>query len=580
MRVACYARYSSDLQRDTSIEDQLTVARRYAAEQGWTVPENQIYTDAGISGASVEGRPGLKALLAAAATQPRPFDVLLVDDSSRIARDIADAIRVLQQLKFLRVRVIYISQGIDSDSEQVDALVTVHGLIDSLYLKELAKKIKRGLAGQLERGFATGSKTYGYRTLPVPDLSGRKNSDGTPALLGKRIEIVEEDADIVRRIFEWAADGLGAMRIVERLNEAEIPGPRGGRWCKNAILRLLRNERYRGRQVWGQHTFEKEPGTNRRIRREVPREKWGVVERPDLRIISDELWEQTQSVRTEVRKSVAPKGNLARGRDARFHSKHLFTGFMKCGVCGGAITSVSGGKGSPRYGCRRSWHDGVGACSNRLTIRAKVADATLIVRLQQILLEPRTVEYVTREVGKALTKELNRRPERESAIREQLQHERKKLKNLVSAIEGGAHAPSLVAALREREATVERLQRDLASLEETGNLETRIEVLPSWVKRQLEDLASLLKEKPERLKAELRRLNLRLTIHPVEARPRPYLRAEGNCDLRALAYSGPLSAAVGSSLERAGRVRSWSPARFTPPARAAIGRASRSTAPP
>ena len=54
-------------------------------------------------------------------------------DSSRIARDIADAIRVMQTLKFLGVRVIYISQGIDSDSDQADALVAVHGLIDSLY---------------------------------------------------------------------------------------------------------------------------------------------------------------------------------------------------------------------------------------------------------------------------------------------------------------------------------------------------------------------------------------------------------------------------------------------------------------
>jgi len=79
MRVACYARYSSDLQRETSIEDQLTVARRYVGERGWTVEDGHIYTDAGISGASIEGRGGLQALLAAAAQQPRLFDVVLVE---------------------------------------------------------------------------------------------------------------------------------------------------------------------------------------------------------------------------------------------------------------------------------------------------------------------------------------------------------------------------------------------------------------------------------------------------------------------------------------------------------------------
>src|SRR4051812_177759 len=167
MRVCCYARYSSDLQRETSIEDQLRVARRYADEHQWVVDETQIYTDAGITGASIDGRPGLQALLAAAARQPRPFDALLVDDSSRVARDIADAIRVLQTLKFFGVRVIYISQHIDSADEQAETLVAVHGMVDSLYLKEAAKKIKRGLEGQHARGFATGSRTYGYRTVPV-----------------------------------------------------------------------------------------------------------------------------------------------------------------------------------------------------------------------------------------------------------------------------------------------------------------------------------------------------------------------------------------------------------------------------
>jgi site-specific DNA recombinase len=73
---------------------------------------------------------------------------VLVDDRSRISRDIADAIRVMQRLKFWDIRVLYLSQGIDSDSEQAESLVAVHGLVDSLYLRELAKKVIRGLAGR------------------------------------------------------------------------------------------------------------------------------------------------------------------------------------------------------------------------------------------------------------------------------------------------------------------------------------------------------------------------------------------------------------------------------------------------
>src|SRR5688572_413070 len=82
VRTACYARFSSDLQRATSIDDQVRECREYAERQGWGWQPKQVYSDSAISGSSIEGRNGLQALLAAAMTQPRPFDALLVDDSS------------------------------------------------------------------------------------------------------------------------------------------------------------------------------------------------------------------------------------------------------------------------------------------------------------------------------------------------------------------------------------------------------------------------------------------------------------------------------------------------------------------
>ena len=180
--------------------------------------EDCVYSDAGISGASLDGRPGIQALLTASRQRPLPFDVLLVDDSSRVARDLADALRVMQELRFVGVRVVYISQGIDSASEQAETLVTVHGLVDGLYLREMAAKIRRGLAGQAERGFSTGARVFGYRSVPVLDPSGRSGPDGHPLLLGKRWEIHEAEAAIVRQVFEWYARGIGVGTIVARLN--------------------------------------------------------------------------------------------------------------------------------------------------------------------------------------------------------------------------------------------------------------------------------------------------------------------------------------------------------------------------
>src|SRR5262245_42957044 len=122
MRCAAYARFSSDLQRATSIEDQLAVARRYASERCWVLLEDCIFADAALTGVSLD-RPGLQALRSAAAHRPLRFDVLLVDDTSRVSRDLADAVRLLQDLKFAGVRVIYISQNIDRASEQAETLI-------------------------------------------------------------------------------------------------------------------------------------------------------------------------------------------------------------------------------------------------------------------------------------------------------------------------------------------------------------------------------------------------------------------------------------------------------------------------
>lgn len=99
-RCAIYARYSSDLQRASSIDDQLRRCREYASRQGWTVMEEFVLADRAVSAASVAGRDGLQRLIKAAKAKSRPFDCLLVDDTSRLARDLSDALRTVKILEF------------------------------------------------------------------------------------------------------------------------------------------------------------------------------------------------------------------------------------------------------------------------------------------------------------------------------------------------------------------------------------------------------------------------------------------------------------------------------------------------
>jgi DNA invertase Pin-like site-specific DNA recombinase len=526
MRCACYARYSSDLQRETSIEDQLSVAREYANRHAWVVLNDHTYTDAGISGASLEGRPGIQALLAATRQRPLPFDVLLVDDSSRVARDLADALRVMQELRFAGVRVIYISQGIDSASEQAETLVTVHGLVDGLYLREMAAKIRRGLAGQADRGYHTGARVFGYRSIAVPDPSGRLGPDGRPLLLGKRLEIEESEAAVVRQVFTWYAEGVGVTSITARLNAA---GKR--RFSYTAVRNILWNQKYIGRYIWNQRRFERRPGSRAKVARLLPENEWKVYERPELRIVDETTWQRVQTRLTEVRSRVAPSG-LMRGRDAVLHSRHLFSGFMRCGTCGGTVTTVSGGYGTPRYGCQRASKQGAASCANRLTIRAKVADAALLAGLRAFLLEERTIEYVTAALSARLNALIDERPRLKAlkvAERETLE---RKLTHLVQAIEDGAATSALFTAMKTREREIATLEAEIQELD--GPLSDRLAVIPSWVRSQVADVAKLLSDAPERAKSEFQRLGVAFTLSPIRDEGRPFLRAEAQTDLSVL----------------------------------------------
>src|SRR5687767_2061440 len=129
MTCAIYARYSSARQNPLSVEDQIRKCVEFADSQGWQVPEQYIYSDAAISGAGAD-RPGFDRMLSEALAATHKFDVLLLDDTSRLSRSLADSLRTMERLNFAGVRVIAVSQGVDTANQQADVLMTVHGLVD------------------------------------------------------------------------------------------------------------------------------------------------------------------------------------------------------------------------------------------------------------------------------------------------------------------------------------------------------------------------------------------------------------------------------------------------------------------
>ena len=170
---------------------------------------------------------------------------MLIDDTSRLSRNLGESSNFVDEAKFRGIRVVSVSQGIDTDSKQAKVLMTFHGLADEMYIEELSSKTHRGLQGRALKGLNTGGRTYGYDNVPDPSVIG---ADGVPA---RRKQINEAEAAVLVRIFEMYAEGKSYSTIARTLNADRIPPPRKrkGRdhnptWCPTAIREMLRREIY------------------------------------------------------------------------------------------------------------------------------------------------------------------------------------------------------------------------------------------------------------------------------------------------------------------------------------------------
>ena len=247
-RCAIYARFWSEKQNALSIDQQIRKCREYADRAGLRVLDQCIFADRAASGATDE-RAGLQRLLMSAKEKPRAFDVLLVDDTSRLSRKLSDALRIKEGLDFAGIRVNFVSQGFDSSAPQSQTLLTVHGLVDGLYLEGLREKTFRGLEQLALQGLHTGGRVFGYRHVPI-ESSTKRDSYGRPAIEGVRLAIDPNQAPTVRRIFERYPAGDFMKRIAVDLNRDGVasPQPREGRsqsWAQSSVRHILLNERYR-----------------------------------------------------------------------------------------------------------------------------------------------------------------------------------------------------------------------------------------------------------------------------------------------------------------------------------------------
>lgn len=484
MRVALYARYSSDLQSERSADDQLAALRQAVQLRGWQVVAE--FADRGVSGAAVTTRPGIQDLMKGAAGGA--FDVVLTEALDRLSRSQSDTARLFELLSFAGVRIETLSSGPVSELH-----VGLEGTMNRLFLVELGKKTRRGLVGRVQAGFSGGGRCYGYEIREKGVLA-----------------VLEDEAAIVRRIFTAYAGGDSPRAIAHRLNAEGVPGPRGGEWTSSAINGdrraqdgLLHNELYVGVRVFNRRRFRKHPETGRRSGVLNPPEQWIRQPVPDLRILTDALWKDVQDRKGEI--SAQPACYARK-------PKRLLSGLIQCGSCGGAVTLQG-----QRYACSGARERGT--CSNNRMIQAEKVEQRVIEGVRRHLLSPDAVSEAVRIYHDELAADQKDALTRRAGVERQLAEVKRRADRLIDQVADGMLSG---LAVRDRLATLEiertSLESELATIAEPQPVRLHPKAAEAYRALSENLHLALDGDDAEEVRNELRKLIDRVVMTPLPGR--------------------------------------------------------------
>ncbi len=486
------------------------------------VSDEYIRNDSELTGRTMVGRDGLAELIRLAKMKPRPFDGILIDDSSRFGRYLPDVLRECDVLAHHGVFLYFATDRLDSRDPTFRYAFIFKGIGDEQYVKGLSEKVHRGQAGCVLNGYTPGGRRYGYKNVNIEDPT-RKGDHGRPFVIGVRQEIIPEEAAVVVRIFEARAAGTSFGRIARTLNTEGVLSPRhpnkaGVRaWFASTIKELVNNELYRGVRVWNRTQTVLNQGDGTTSIRKRPESEWITKEIPDLRIVSDDLWEKVQAVNRRRGDSYAKRlGGLNRSEASR---KYLFSGVLYCGICGDPYTVTGGKAPNVRYGCPNyRFRD---TCTNRVTILRTRLEQQLISALSRNLLNPELEEIRVREFSEQMKARLalEAKTAREAASNgSQLREERGELQrqaaNLVDAIAKYGLSALLSAQLATLESRLAEVDHLLRAKPAPALSVISDEQIREFLRQQSRQFHEILVSDPERAKQELQKHIRKLVLTP------------------------------------------------------------------
>src|SRR5262245_46671078 len=400
-RVAIYSRKSNEQHGSAetrSIAMQEGHARSCAAAQGWTVVGPPYrYEDDDISGKEFVRRPGLQRVLRDIDSAPQPpFDILMTMEESRLGRDLFEAGANLKRIVESGVRVYFCAeQRFANLSDATQCMMTAIRLGGAQMEQEkAAERVTHTMQRKFALGHVCGGNVYGYRRVAVPlaapDPTGKRRWSDVVRAIDPR------EAARVVRIFELAAEGKGYGAIARRLTEEGVPSPSQRHeerhraqgkvlayaWGEAVVRQILHRRLYIGIAEYGKTQRGYRKGTAVTTKR--PEREWNTRACPELRVVSDELWNRAHARLAATRSHYLHAQEGRRDGRPELDSPYLLSGFTACADCGHPLLVKKIGA-TARYKCSGN-HRGKAICANGASFPVTTAnEAVLNALLDEVL---------------------------------------------------------------------------------------------------------------------------------------------------------------------------------------------------
>jgi len=361
------------------------------------------------------------------------------------------------------------------------------------FRRQIGKWTREAMVRKAKAGHVTGGRVFGYDNVPVTDDSGRR--------LHVALHVNEREAEVVRRIFALCAAGTGYTRMARQLNAEQAPAPRAQQqrragWSPSTIYEVLHRPLYRGEIVWNKTRKRDAEGKTAVTSR--PEEEWLRVDRPELRIVSDDAWaaahRRLKTARVQYERVTHGHRRPHRDRD----SKYLLTGFGRCALCGGGLHVRSRSHGQRRaffYACTSHYNRGPEVCSHVDQWPMDEIDQELLGTIAGDVLSPELADEVIAAARQMF--EASARPDRQEQLRRDLASVEREQARVTEAVATGGAIPILVERLRTTEvkrrelvAQLERARKPRQPAPAWRDIERRMRgALTDWRSRFTGDVA-------------------------------------------------------------------------------------------